>query len=322
MPNAFSITAANNTLNLDAQGHGEAAFTVSNLSKRALRGRARVIPLSDAKAEWFTLDGAAERDFPIDGTQQFTVRVAVSPGTPPGKPSFRLDTAATEESDELFAEGPTIGFEIKPPPPPPLKKPFPWWIIAVVALGVIGGVAAWLFLRPAGKTQTIPRLADLTVSEALVALEKVGISASRVKTEVVENDLREGPSQVIQSMPGEGKTVAPGANMGLIVSKEGAKVPLMTTSRRINPRDRGYGRTRRFFLSEAVKALHDCKLEVGDLLGDDMAGLVVSTMPTEATLVPVGTKVAIQMPGAARPLIPNVRADILNRELRVNHDND
>ncbi len=141
----FVITAANSTLSLDEQGRGEATFTVSNVSKRQLRGRARVIPLNGSSAAWFNLEGEAERDFPMDGTHRFTVRMTAPPGTPAGRSSFRLDAAATDNPDEWFAEGPTVGFEIKAPPPPPPKKPFPWWIVIVMAaILAIGGLTAWL----------------------------------------------------------------------------------------------------------------------------------------------------------------------------------
>jgi hypothetical protein len=309
MPTAFTITAANNALNLDAQGRGETAFTVSNSAKRPLRGRARIIPLGAAKADWFSLDGEAEREFPADGTQQFTVRVAPPADAPPGKQSFRLDAAAVDNPDEWFAEGPTVGFEIKPPPPAPVKKPFPWSIVAVVAaVCLIGGLAAWFFLRPSsGEAAPMPKLKDRTVEEVPAILQASHL-ANSFKTEIKDEDLREGPSQVIQSFPDEGKPIKPGDIIVLIVSKPGAKVPTMRYRGRFHIR-------RNLFLKEALEALRKAGLEFGDLLVDPTQANkpVVSTVPPEGTLLPLGSKVSIQMPGPSNVLTPNIRVETLLR---------
>jgi len=49
MPNVFNVTAASSTVSLDARGHGEIAFTVSNASGGRLRGRAK------AENRWFVV---------------------------------------------------------------------------------------------------------------------------------------------------------------------------------------------------------------------------------------------------------------------------
>jgi hypothetical protein len=146
MPNPFSITAATDTVRLDAQGRGSTTFTVSNISGRARRGRARLIPTDPGQASWLSLDGEAERDFTADGTQQYTVRAAVPPGTPPGRHTFGLDVVSVENPDEEWSQGPKVAFEVPATPPP--KKPFPWWILLVVlALLLVGSLVAWLLSR-------------------------------------------------------------------------------------------------------------------------------------------------------------------------------
>jgi hypothetical protein len=146
MPNPFSITAATDAIRLDSQGRGTTTFTVSNVSGRARRGRARLIPTDPGQASWLSLDGEAERDFTADGTQQYTVRAAVPPGTPPGRHTFGLDVVSVENPDEEWSQGPKVAFEVPATPPP--KKPFPWWILIVVlALLLVGGLVAWLLKR-------------------------------------------------------------------------------------------------------------------------------------------------------------------------------
>jgi hypothetical protein len=84
MPGPFDVTAATNTIRLNAQRRGEASFTVFNNSGRALRGRATVVAANPATAPWLTLEGANERDFDVAATQQFTVQIAAPPVAAPG----------------------------------------------------------------------------------------------------------------------------------------------------------------------------------------------------------------------------------------------
>jgi hypothetical protein len=62
----FDISAATNTILLDKQTRkGEAAFTVTNRSGRALRGRASLSSQDTLSGQWLTLAGDTERAFPI-----------------------------------------------------------------------------------------------------------------------------------------------------------------------------------------------------------------------------------------------------------------
>src|SRR5689334_11240358 len=119
MPGPFDITAATNTIRLNAQRRGEAAFTVFNNSGRALRGRALVVPASPAIAPWLTLDGTSERDFAVAATEQFTVQIAAPPDAAPGVYTFRLDALDVALPDEGLTTGPSVNFEVPVPPPPP-----------------------------------------------------------------------------------------------------------------------------------------------------------------------------------------------------------
>ena len=143
MANEFAVTAASNTILLSAQRQAETAFTVSNLSGRPIRGRARLAAQDQAAMPWLTLVGDAERDLPIAGTQAYTVRIAVPPAAAAGSYRFRLDVVGVDNPDEEFAEGPTVTFQVPEAPPP---KPFPWWIIAVVAVILIAVIAVVVFV--------------------------------------------------------------------------------------------------------------------------------------------------------------------------------
>jgi hypothetical protein len=162
MPRAFDITAVTDSIRLGATGKGEVAFTVSNALRAPMRARASVVPGAGAKAEWFTLAGDAERDFPPDGTQQFTVQVHAPPGTPPGRLTFHLLVVDVTDPDERYAEGPSTGFEVVAAPPP--KKPFPWMWVALAAgvVLILGTVIGILSSRGGeGEGEKAPELAKL-----------------------------------------------------------------------------------------------------------------------------------------------------------------
>jgi len=146
MPRAFDITAATDAVTLDASGHGELAFTVSNALRMPMRARATVHASGDARPEWMAIEGDAERHFPADGTQQFIVRFKVPPGTAPGRYTFQLLVADVLNPDEHYAQGPTVAFTVAQAPPPAAKKPFPWLLVALAAgvLVIIGTVVAVL----------------------------------------------------------------------------------------------------------------------------------------------------------------------------------
>lgn len=146
MPNPFSITTATDTIRLDAQGRGSTTFTVSNISGRPRRGRARLVPDRPEQASWLSIDGEAERNFTADGTHQYTVRVAVPPGAPPGRYTFGLDVVSVENPDEEWSQGPKVRFEVAASQP--AGKPFPWWILVLIlGLLLVGGLVAWLVSR-------------------------------------------------------------------------------------------------------------------------------------------------------------------------------
>jgi hypothetical protein len=143
MLSPFAITTATNTVSLDANRRGTASFTVSNTSGAPIRGRARLEPKAPASAKWLTLRGETERDFPIGGTEQYTVKITVPADTPAGAYTFRLNAVGVGNPDEMFTQGPTVTLRV---PKPKGKKSFPWWIVLVA----VGALAACYALSAGG----------------------------------------------------------------------------------------------------------------------------------------------------------------------------
>ncbi len=133
---AFTITTPSTAITLDNAGRGAATFTVANQSGRSLRARAAVAPIAPASPDWFTFEGDAERDLLKDGSETYTVRVAVPAGAEKGPRSFRLDIASVDRPDEEWAHGPVVGFDLSvgaPIPPGYVET-----IIGALAGAVVG----------------------------------------------------------------------------------------------------------------------------------------------------------------------------------------
>jgi len=210
MPNSFSITTPSNSALLGSSLQGRAVFTVTNISGRINRGRARIVPQNTAATPWLTLEGDAERDFPIASTQQFSVAVAVPPKSPPGSYVFHLEMVGVENPDEDLTQGPGVTFEV--PVVAPTK--FPWWILiaaGVVLLVIIGVLIA--VLSP--KSAAVPDVSGITQNAAERMLQNDGFKVQGISSQpsgVIPKDL------VLGTDPPAGTKVASGLGITIILS--------------------------------------------------------------------------------------------------------
>ena len=104
MPRPFDITTPKDKVDLDGEGRGQAAFTVSNSSGATARGRARVVPGDPVQAAWYTIDGDTERTLRSDQTTQYAVRISVPKDTAKGDYTVRLDMVALDNPDEIAVD--------------------------------------------------------------------------------------------------------------------------------------------------------------------------------------------------------------------------
>ncbi|QRN93325.1 LamG domain-containing protein [Archangium violaceum] len=133
MGRSFAITTSTPSVQLDGAARGEISFTVTNSIGRPVRARVLIEPEGAARKEWLTLVGEPERDLPSDGTLQYTVQVAVPPGTPDGTYSFHPSVVNVEHPDEEFSLGPAVAIQVSRPVEPVRGKRFPWWAVALAA---------------------------------------------------------------------------------------------------------------------------------------------------------------------------------------------
>ena len=187
MAKTFAITTtAPETSKADSNGYAEVVFTVTNSSARPARGLAKVKALDSTKQEWLKLKGESERDFGPGTTQQFVVGfegpvivptaatqrkpAAVQPGGAASataaasatvKYNFRMDIANAAQPEEDFTEGPVVTVEAAVGKK---KSGFPFWIIPVAAVVVIGiAVAVWLLIP---KNVGVPNVVGMSIDDA------------------------------------------------------------------------------------------------------------------------------------------------------------
>jgi hypothetical protein len=222
MPGPFTVTAATNSVKLNDNRQGEAAFTVFNGSGRPLRGQARLKAEDPAATGWLSLAGEAERDFDIAAAHQFAVQIQAPPDAPTGSYPFRLDMVGVEDPDEDYSEGPTVTFQV--PEPQPEQEPFPWWIVGVVAgVLVVGAIIIFILLNGRDATVTVPRVRGETLTGATTLIENAGLQVAGETRE--ESSDAVAANRVIETDPPAGTEADRGSEVTLIVSTGSAVEP-------------------------------------------------------------------------------------------------
>ncbi len=275
-PRIFAITAARDTVTLDNQGRAEVSFTASNTGPKPIAGRAKLVPIGSTKETFLSLEGEHERKFAKGEAHQFTVKIAAPPGTPSGKYSFRLDIISVENPDDEFTEGPSVSFEVKElAPAAPPKRKFPWWIVAVAGVLVLGaGLITWLLIP---QKVAVPDMVGMPYQEAIKGLDaaKLGyiVSNQQVITGKVKVDA------IANQSPAAGERVAPGTKVTITLEAQAVEVPDL------------YGMS----LHEASIKLQNRKLtpQTKDTWGFDPILRVVWQSPEAGARVAPGTTVTV-----------------------------
>ncbi|AIZ45120.1 hypothetical protein QR90_08400 [Deinococcus radiopugnans] len=219
MPAAFTVTTATNTVTLGSDRHGEATFVVTNVSGRPMQGRALLEwqPRATDRSDWAAVQGEAERVFPIAGTQQYTVKFTLPPTAPEGQHILRLDMQDVSLPDDVV-QGQSVTLQVASPVP---RGKFPWWVLAVAAVVLLGGVGAFLLL---GRDATVQNVAGLSLEKARAVVTGAGLTvADPLKT---ENDDTVPQSVVIRSEPGEGSKLKKGSAVTLVLSNGPSRHPM------------------------------------------------------------------------------------------------
>ena len=221
MPAAFTITTATNTVTLSPDRQGEATFVVTNVSGRPLQGRALLTwqpPVTD-RAAWATVQGDAERVFPIAGTQQYTVKFSLPPTAPEGQHILRLDMQDVTSPDDVV-QGQSVTLQVASPP-------------AEKTLPVVGGDrgrrgAAGRHRRVCPVRATGRRRCRFVAGQSLVEAQKLIAAAGlkAVDTPKQENSDTVAQGLVIRPEPDQGTKVARGTAVTLVAFSGPASFPM------------------------------------------------------------------------------------------------
>jgi hypothetical protein len=146
----FTVTTPSVSVTLASNRIGEVPFTVTNVSNRTLRARAKITPGPGAPADWFSIQGDSEQDFEIGAARQFVVRVDPPLGVPAGNYAFRLDVVGIEHPDDDYSEGPSCQVTIPQSAAPKLTTPRGYLTTLVGAL--TGGIVLNIIVVVLGLT--------------------------------------------------------------------------------------------------------------------------------------------------------------------------
>jgi beta-lactam-binding protein with PASTA domain len=197
MPKSFAITSdVTEPIQLEGGGSKTVIFTVTNTTNRPLRGIARVKALGNTKHEWLSFSEPKEKDFPPNGTQQYTVSFnpkADSASTaamgkqprstlPAGEYKLQLNVSSAINPDEDSTDGPVMTIMVREIPRP-MPRPFPWWIIPVAAVLLIGIGLTVYFLWPKSTTM-VEDVVGREFSDAQTRLQRRGFVVVRENVQV------------------------------------------------------------------------------------------------------------------------------------------
>lgn len=288
---SFTITAASEQVALDKKGNANAAFTVTNTTNRPVRGTPSLKPLGSTAEGWLSLAGGGTRNFSAEESQNFTVQVAVPEGTPPGRYSFRLNVSNEANPDEDFTEGPAVAFTVAEAPVVVNGgTKFPWWILIVLGVVVVGGAGAMIALWP--KKVPVPNVVDQRLEEASNILAEANLPIE--VTEWVTTGTNPVGAVVRQEPPAE-ERVKKGTPVKVAVEKEQErlKVPDLVGVPFKNLRD--------LTASLALDFVEGEKR----FTGKKDPGVIVDMAPKANSMVAPGTRVTLFVEGES-VVVPNV----------------
>lgn len=231
MTKPVEITLPSRTFTCDKNGKASVIFTVTNIFDEDTELAASIYidenEETAAQAEWFDIKVDSNWTLGSKTTEEVKVDVTIPNAQPMGDYKFKLTIYAKENPGDDFttsemvlvkkAEIPIVENE---------KKPFPWWIVAVVAaLLVVVGIVWYIVSsepepKPEPITQVIlPDVQKMKLSDALLKLNKKGlvVDISKIRKQF-NNKLAE--DIVVNQVPDPDKTkkVEKGSKVDLTVS--------------------------------------------------------------------------------------------------------
>lgn len=193
----WQISAGTDRVTL-ANGLAEATFTVTNPGPVDAPAILQVECDPEASAGWFTVD-EARRTVPHGGSVTYTVKVKVEGEAAAGQHWLAGRVYSADSAPE---EGAVLSnrvvFEVAAVAPK--KKIWPWILLAVALLVIVGGVVAGIVLM--NKGTEVPDVVGMAQEEAVAELEDADFTVT-VHTEPSEQE----PGTVVAQDPDGGDEV-------------------------------------------------------------------------------------------------------------------
>jgi eukaryotic-like serine/threonine-protein kinase len=176
----------------------------------------------------------------------------------------------------------------------PRRRGTGWaWVLAILALVLIGGLVAWaMLLQP--KTVPVPNVTNLPIAEATSTIVKAGLAVGSVTTQFSDTI---ATGTVMSQSPPAGTQLTKGQTVNLVVSGgvQLLEVPDLT------------GKTQ----NDAITAIQGAGFTIGSVTqafsGKVAAGNVISQDPAATTKVPAQTPINIVVSqGVKQATVPDV----------------
>ena len=113
MSSPFAITAPTTTVYLAEDRMGKMPFTVTNMTDRPLKGKAKVVPLDTAPAEWFKVIPGGELNLQPKTSAQVMVQIDPPLGVVASSQELRIEITDPSSSDGPVT-GPSCEFVVPP----------------------------------------------------------------------------------------------------------------------------------------------------------------------------------------------------------------
>jgi|SRR5208283_3992767 len=228
MAKYFQITIPEGASNpkLDSQGRATVQYTVRNVSAAPIDGRAALVSVPGAtpandpvQKKWVSIDGLAERHFDTNKEEVIKVNIAAK-SAQPGDYTFRLDVASVAVPD-VGDQGPPVKFTVAQAQKSSSKMGL-WIGLAAVVVLAVGGVVAWLLMKP--KAIAVPDLSQQTVDQAKTTLAGLNLTLDEAGVQVVQ-DTPENAGKILKQDPAAAAKVPAGTLVKVTVGAAVSIVP-------------------------------------------------------------------------------------------------
>jgi beta-lactam-binding protein with PASTA domain len=214
----FSITRPQDSVVLDAMGHGKVPFTITNETDRAIKSKLLIRPDNPEDASMMQVEGGPERNFRPKDTQNINVLIAAPKSAGAGQRKFFLKAVDVEAPDDNYEDSQSVTFNYVVPQN---GRKIPWALIIIIAVVVIGGgIFAWRVIS--GRGVTIADYTGAKFDDVSAQLKDEGLLVQ--KAEEVNDPGK--PAGVIESQTlKKGTTAKKGDTIAFVVTAQTLRVP-------------------------------------------------------------------------------------------------